>query len=115
MSIDAALEELAALEPGQTFSYSAIAKEYGVVRSTLTRRHKAMSTSINNKNANQQRLTPQQEIELVKYIEELSRRHLPPTREMIQNFASPIAQNPVSESWVTRFINRHSIHLISRY
>jgi hypothetical protein len=115
MSLDAALEELWALKPGEQFSYSAIAKKYGVVRSTLTRRHKAMSTSINNKNANQQRLTPQQEIELVKYIEELSRRHLPPTREMIQNFASPIAQNPVSESWVTRFINRHSIHLISRY
>jgi len=34
---------------------------------------------------------------------------------MIRNFASIIAKEPVSESWVTRFINRHSIHLISRW
>ena len=45
----------------------------------------------------------------------LTARHIPPTREMIANFASPIAQKPISESWVTRFINRHSIHLISQY
>jgi transposase-like protein len=83
MLIDAALAELDALEPGQQFSYSAIAKKYGVVRSTLTRWHKANTASITTKNINQQRLTPQQEIELVKYIEELTRRYLLPTREMI--------------------------------
>ena len=40
---------------------------------------------------------------------------MPPTREMIRNFASTIAEEQLSESWVTRFINRHSIHLISRW
>ena len=34
---------------------------------------------------------------------------------MIANFASLVATEPVSESWVTRFINNHSIHLISQY
>jgi hypothetical protein len=34
---------------------------------------------------------------------------------MIRSFASTIAKKPVSESWVTRFINRHSIHLISQW
>ena len=34
---------------------------------------------------------------------------------MIANFASAVAQEPVSESWVTRFIIRYSIHLISQY
>ncbi|KAF1975308.1 hypothetical protein BU23DRAFT_409832, partial [Bimuria novae-zelandiae CBS 107.79] len=63
----------------------------------------------------QQKLTPQQEEELVQYIKRLTERHMPPTREMIQNFASTIAKEPVSESWVTRFINRHSIHLISQW
>ncbi|KAF2621478.1 hypothetical protein BU25DRAFT_308272, partial [Macroventuria anomochaeta] len=63
----------------------------------------------------QQKLTPQQEDKLVKYIEELTACRLPPTREMIANFASSIATEPVSESWVTRFINNHSIHLISQY
>ena len=34
---------------------------------------------------------------------------------MIPNFASIIAKEPVSESWVTRFINRHSVHFVSRW
>jgi hypothetical protein len=34
---------------------------------------------------------------------------------LIQNFASDVAKSPVSESWVTRFISRHSIHLISKW
>jgi hypothetical protein len=36
----------------------------------------------------------------VKYIEELTERMLPPTREMVQNYASDIAGHPVSKSWV---------------
>ena len=40
---------------------------------------------------------------------------MPPTRDMIANFASAVAQEPVSESWVTRFINKYSFHLISQY
>jgi hypothetical protein len=55
------------------------------------------------------------QLELVKYIEELTKRHLQPTREMIRNFASTMAQEEVSESWVTRFINRYNIQLISRW
>ena len=42
-------------------------------------------------------------------------RGLPPTREMIANFASSIAQSTVSKSWVTRFLNRHHDHLTSQY
>lgn len=112
MSLEAALGELAAVNPGEDICYSKIAKKYGVVRSTLTRRHKAVSTSKTTKNISQQKLNPQQERELVGYIAELNSRSLPTTRELIQNIASKVAKSPVSESWVTRFINRHSIHLI---
>jgi hypothetical protein len=34
---------------------------------------------------------------------------------MIISFASQVAHRQLSESWVTRFINRHSIYLISRW
>jgi hypothetical protein len=34
---------------------------------------------------------------------------------MINSFASQVAHRQLSEAWVTRFINRHSIHLISRW
>jgi hypothetical protein len=51
----------------------------------------------------------------VKYIEELTERRLPPTRDMKRNFASSVAQKKVSESWVTRFINKHSNRLTSQW
>jgi hypothetical protein len=64
--------------------------------------------------ASQQALSPQQEIELVQYIERLKKRGLPPTREIIKNFSSEVAKRQLGESWVTRFINRNKIHLISK-
>lgn len=34
---------------------------------------------------------------------------------MIRQFASSLARKEVSDSWVTRFINRNASHLISRW
>jgi hypothetical protein len=34
---------------------------------------------------------------------------------MVQNFALVIAKEPVSESWVTRFVNRHPSELILKW
>lgn len=34
---------------------------------------------------------------------------------MIRNFASTVAKEPVSEGWVTRFINRHQDQLTPRW
>ena len=96
--IDDALAELESLEPREEYSYRKIAAKYGVVRSTLTRRHQGLVRPAQVKNFNQQKLTPEQEIELVQYIKGLAERHLPPTREMIRNFASTMAKEPVSES-----------------
>jgi hypothetical protein len=110
-----ALAEINNLKPGDKLVYQKIADKHGVDRSTLSRKHKQTQDDQETKNVNQQKLSPQQEAELVKYIEELTARHIPPTREMIRNFASSVAQKPVSESWVTRFINKYSIHLISQY
>jgi hypothetical protein len=36
-------------------------------------------------------------------------------REVIRTFASAVAKEPVSESWVTRFINKYTIDLVSLY
>jgi hypothetical protein len=63
----------------------------------------------------QQKLTPQQEDELVTYIEGLNVRHMPPTRTMIRNFAQEIASVEVSDSWVTRFLNCHPDRLTSQW
>jgi hypothetical protein len=113
--IDDALAAIKALKPGEKLVYQKIADQHKVDRSTLSRQHKRVQAPRAVKDSSQQKLTPQQEAELVQYIEELTARRIPPTREMIRNFASAVAQEPVSESWVTRFINRHAIHLISQY
>jgi hypothetical protein len=113
--IDDALAAIEALKPGEKLLYQRFADQYGVDRTILARRHKRVQAPRAIKDANQQKLTPEQEKELAKYVEELTARHIPPTRKMIQNFASSVAREPVSESWVTRFINNYSIHLISQY
>jgi len=113
--IDEAIEYLESLRPGEEFSYTEVAHKYGVVRSTLSRRHRGVTRAYGTHYEDLQNLNHLEEAELVAYIQDLSARHLPPTRQMIQNFASTIAKKQVSESWVTRFINRNSIHLISQW
>ena len=89
--IDEALAAIEALEPEEKLVYQKIADQYGVDRSTLARRHKRVQNSQEVKHSSQQKLTPQQEAELVKYIEELTARRIPPTRKMIRNFALVVA------------------------
>jgi hypothetical protein len=113
--IQAAIEEIESLDPGEHFTYTEIAAKYNVVRSTLTRRHQGQTQSKKAKELNQQKLSQRQELELIRYITELTKQGLPPTREMIQNFSSEVAHQQLSESWVTRFINRHKLELISKF
>jgi hypothetical protein len=74
------------LGPGAQFSYQKIAETYKIQHSTLRRHHQGKTQSRAHKAKLQQNLSPQQEAELVRYIEELSERGLPPTRKMVQNF-----------------------------
>jgi len=81
--IDDALAEIESLEPGEKFTYTEIANKYGLWRSTLTRRHQAKTRSREEQATIQQKLSLQQEIELVKYIKGLTKRHLLSIREII--------------------------------
>ncbi len=109
-AINKALADLESREPGEPFLLWQELQPTTVLSAvTLARRHQGISAQPKKvKNQQQSKLTPHEEAELVQYIERLSERHLPPTRNMVQNFASHIAKEDVSESWVTRFINRHS-------
>jgi hypothetical protein len=110
--IQEAIEEIESREPGEHFSYQQLAKKYGVNRCTLARRHKGLTEAYGVKHLS---LHPQHETELVRYIDTLTEQCLPPTREMIQRFASDLAGKAVSETWVSRFLHRHPNHLISGY
>ena len=114
-SIEAALAAIASLASGEEINYTQIAKTHGVVRSTLTRRHQGVSASRATRYEHQQAIHPQQERELLRYINQLTRRGLPPTRAMIRNFASQIAKKELGVNWVDRFIKRYPDKLISKW
>jgi transposase-like protein len=96
--IDDAIAAIDARESEDDSTLTEIADKLGVDRSTLGRRCKGATTTQEAGYASQQKLNPQQELELVAYIEELTKRALPPTRAMIRNFALEVAKERVLES-----------------
>jgi hypothetical protein len=113
-AIQDAIAEIERMGKGVSFSYTKVAKDFKVDRSTLARRHKGKQAPRAVKAAQQQKLNPQQEEELIIYIGEITERGLPPTREMIKNFASAVAESDVGESWVSCFLMRHKTKLTSK-
>jgi len=91
MGLKEALAECNTFASRDEIPWSKIAEKHGVVRSTLTRTWRGETCPRKEKAIAQQKLTLQQEKELVKYIKELSGCRLLPTRELIKNFASLIA------------------------
>ena len=93
--IQEAIREIESCELGEQFSYQQLAKKYGVNRCTLARRHKGIHEAHGLRRLS---LHPHHETELVQYIDTLTERCLPPSREMIQRFASDLAGKEVSET-----------------
>lgn len=113
--IEAAIKAYKSQEQGEFLSYRKVAAQYGVVPSTLTRRHQGITQARAVTISTQRNLSHQQEAELLRYITRLTERGLPPTRLMIQGFASTIAKKQVSLSWVDRFTKRNAELLISAW
>lgn len=93
--IEAAIAAIKSLSITEKVNLTKIAKEYGVERSTLSRRYRGVTQSQVNKNENQRHLNKKQESELVQYIEKLCLRGIAPTRQIIKNFASKVVQKPL--------------------
>ncbi len=113
--IEAALDSLKSLKPRETPNYAEILKKYGCDRNTLSRRHRGVQAPIAQKLENQRLLNDTQEKELIRYIDSLCERGLPPSRQMIRNFASEISGREAGKSWADRFIKRWEVDLISRW
>ncbi|KAF1931086.1 uncharacterized protein M421DRAFT_57035, partial [Didymella exigua CBS 183.55] len=88
-------------------------KKYGCNQSTLLRWHHGVCASRAQVYAEQQHLNTTQENELVKYIDALCKHSLPPTREIVRNFAAEILKQYVKKCWSDRFIEQLHIHLLS--
>jgi len=89
--IDDAIEDLKSRKPGEAINYTQVAQKYGVDRTTLSRRWLGVHGTVQQKIEKSRLLNDTQEIELIKYIDILTKRGLPPTKQMIRNFALEIA------------------------
>jgi hypothetical protein len=90
--MDEAIEALERGGEAEEIGYMAIAKQFGVDESTHRRRHQGKCSTRVEAAQEQKDLSTQKEEELVKYIKNLTSKGLPPTRAMIQNFASVVAK-----------------------
>ena len=111
-SIDKALQPLQLQDKP---NISATAREYGLDRSTLSKRFTGGAQSHQTKCQNQGLLSPAQEKTLVQYINKLTDRGIPPTPAMILNFVHNIVGKRPGKSWSYRFCKRWTSVLDSRY
>jgi hypothetical protein len=113
--IDKALAWIESREPGEKIVYSHIADRFGVDCSRLSRRHRGKTTSQTQHHQNQQLLTPAQEDTLLRHIDTLHKRGLPPIRSIIRNLAFEIISKLVGKNWVDRFLRRHLDDVLKKY
>ena len=92
--------------------YQAIADEFGVKRTTLSRRHRGVQTSRENVTATHYSLLskPQQN-ELVNYINKLSNKGLPPTIPVVRMLAIDICKTKPGKNWTWRFVRSYKDRL----
>ncbi len=109
-------EALAELESYSRPNYAAIAKKYELDRSTLSRRARGKTTSREEfQSERHQCLTNAQEHVLINQINRLTARRIPPTSQMVKNFAEEIIGREVGKNWVGQFCRRHQTELKSLY
>ena len=88
-AIEAALKDLK-LQDRENIS--TVAKLHGVNRSTLSRRWNGVTNPAPMYHQSRQLLNPQQEKDLVEYINQLTEKGIPPTPSMVRNFAQDICR-----------------------
>ena len=97
-------------------NYDRTAKAYGLVTSTLRRRHKGITMSREAaKSEYWQNLTSAQEEVLIGRINYMTDRAIPPTPAFVKSLAEEIIQRPIGKNWVAEFVKRHQDRLKSVY
>uniref|UniRef100_A0A093Y585 Jerky protein like-like n=1 Tax=Talaromyces marneffei PM1 TaxID=1077442 RepID=A0A093Y585_TALMA len=110
-----ALEALRSLKPGEKLNISLVARTYGVDPSNLSKRFRGVTGSKEAQYNNQRLLSKEQSRALIKWINQLTERGLPPTNSMLENFAREISGKEPGKNWASRWLKAHSDKVISRY
>jgi hypothetical protein len=98
---------LAALELQDPPNYTWTAKEFNINRTTLSRRHRQITRFREDATEMKSLLSIQQERTLLGYINLLTKRGLPPTPQIVRNFAFKILRITPRKNWVLWFIKRY--------
>src|ERR1700753_163169 len=107
---------IAYLREQDTPNFTIAAKKCNLIRTTLARRYKRECLSLNDAHIELQgNLSINQEAELLKWIDELTNRKLPPTPLMVKNQVEALLKRQIGKNWVSRFYQRHKDRLQSKY
>jgi hypothetical protein len=110
--IEAALRELTLQD---TPNITAVAKKHGCNRTTLSRRFRKVTVSKHAAYNKQKFLNDIQSKSLIKYINDLTERGLPPTVTMVRNIAAGIAGRLPGVNWASRWIQANKNEIKSAY
>jgi hypothetical protein len=113
-AIDEAIEDLNSQGPNSQKTYKAVAEKHGVVDTTLRRRYLSQTTTRATQHARQRVLTPQQDNELLQWIQEETQGRNPPAWHLVAQKASLLAGRPVGKNWVYKFLHRYNHLILSR-
>ena len=109
-------EAIADLRTQDRTNFAATARKYGVERTTLAKRFRGQTSTIQNANSyTRQKLTDTQEEALITYVNKLNDRGFPPTPQILKNIAESIAHITLGPNWTARFCKRHRDQLASVY
>ena len=115
MDMDPIEAALASLESQKTPNYTATAKQFGVNRTTLSRRHRGITAPRGANPSSQALLSPAQKGVCIDYINELTKRGIPPTARMVARFVAEISGKQPGKNWVNRFVKSAQNELASSF
>jgi hypothetical protein len=107
-----AIEELDSRHHRGKISYQKVAQKYGVQDTTLRRRYLGQNEAREVKHLRQQLLTPEQEAELIEWINNETQGKQPPAAPLVAQKASILAGRDAGNGWVYRFLKRHEDSLV---
>jgi hypothetical protein len=109
-------EALADLDTQDVPNYSKAARDYGLDRTTIMRRHKGKTRSrAQFLSESSQNLTNEQEEVLIKYINRMTDRGMPPIAQIVKNLAEELIGKEVGKNWTSDFVKRYKTRLKSLY
>ena len=99
---------VAHLKAQKQLNYAEAAKTFEVEPTTLRRRFLGITASRAQVNSEyRQLLNNVQEDTLLRYIDKLTEKHIPPTTQIVKNLAEEILDKPVGINWPARFVKRY--------